>query len=229
MQYCKHFIQNIQNKHIENLKQQNSIQSTTNNDDITSGCNLYCGVDNYDERLNMLQMNVSRLTQQQLKAYNIAVEYISGEKNSQMLMFVTGEGGTGKSFLISLIMEYTQICHGKQKNLYGSALVVAPTVAAASLIGGYTWQSVYGKGRIRKKSKVCNISKECAQAVGSKISGIKLIVLDEISMINLQTLNEISEHQIAAMGTHTSDPVLRNSFQSKHFGGVHMFFTRDFC
>ena len=45
------------------------------------------------------------------------------------------------------------------------------------------------------------MSKECAQAVGSKISGVKLIVLDEISMINLQTLNEISERQVAAMST----------------------------
>ena len=84
------------------------------------------------------------------------------------------------------------------------------------------------KGRIKKKSKVRNMSKECAQAVGSKISGVKLIVLDEISMISLQTLNEISERQIAAMSTQTSDPVLRNSFQSKHFGGVHMLFTGDF-
>ena len=124
-------------------------------------------------------------------------------------------------------MEYTHICHGNQKGLYGSALAVAPTGAAASVIGGYTWQSVYGKGRIRKKSKVCNMSKECAQAVGSKISGVKLIVLDEISLINLQTLNEISERQIAAKGTQTSHPVLRNSFQSKHFGGVHMLFTGD--
>ena len=228
MRYCQNFIQTIQNKHIENLRQINSIQSTSISDDITCGCNIYCRVDNHDERLNTLQLNVGRLTQQQLKAYNIAVEYISGEKNSQMLMFVTGEGGTGKSFLISLIMEYTQICHGKQKGLYGSALAIAPTGAAASVISGYTWQSVYGKGRIKKKSKVCNMSKECAQAVGSKISGVKLIVLDEISMINLQTLNEISERQIAAMGTQTSDPVLRNSFKSKHFGGVHMLFTGDF-
>ena len=145
MRYCQNFIQNIQNKHTENLKQKNSIQSTTNNDNITTGCNLHCRVDNYDERLNALHMNVSRLTQQQLKACNIAVEYISGDKNSQMLMFVTGEGGTGKSFLISLIMEYTQICHGKQKGIYGAALAVAPTGAAASVISGDTWQSVYGK------------------------------------------------------------------------------------
>ena len=42
------------------------------------------------------------LTQKQLEAYNIAVGYISGANSKQMNMFVSGEGGTGKSFLISL-------------------------------------------------------------------------------------------------------------------------------
>ena len=228
MRYCKNFIQNVQNKHLEDLRIENSIQSTVHNGELSSDSNIYCKVNNYEERFKKLEDNVSRLTKQQLKAYNIAVEYISGQKNSQMLMFVTGEGGTGKSFLISLIMEYTQICHGKQKGLYGSALSIAPTGAAANVISGYTWQSVYGKGRIKKKSKVCTMSKECAQAVGSKIAGVKLIVLDEISMINLETLNEISERQIAAMGTQTSDPILRQSLKEKHFGGVHILFTGDF-
>jgi ABC-type ATPase involved in cell division len=54
----------------------------------------------------------------------------SGKKVSKM-MFVTGEGGTGKSFLMSLIMELTNLTHGKQKGLYGSAIALAPTGAAA--------------------------------------------------------------------------------------------------
>ena len=72
------------------------------------------------------------------------------------------------------------------------------------------------------------MSKERAQAVGSKIAGVKLIVLDEISMINLEILNEISERQIAAMGTQISDLILRQSLKEKHFGGVHILFTGDF-
>ena len=52
---------------------------------------------NYEERLKQLELNVKLLTEKQLKAYNIAVEYLSGNKGKQMLMFVTGEGGTGKS------------------------------------------------------------------------------------------------------------------------------------
>lgn len=108
-----------------------------------------------------------QITSQQLRAYNIAVAYISGKKGSQMMMFVTGEGGTVKSFLISLIMEFTQIFHGKQGGLYGSALAIAPTGAAANVIKGYTWQSVYGKGRSKKKD--CVMSSKCAKSVGSKV------------------------------------------------------------
>ena len=52
---------------------------------------------NYEERLKQLELNVKLLTEKQLKAYNIAVEYLNGNKGKQMLMFVTGEGGTGKS------------------------------------------------------------------------------------------------------------------------------------
>ena len=228
LRYCKNYIQSMQNKHLQNLSGENSIESTSSETDLPIGSTCYNRVNNYDERLKILDINVSKLTQEQLKAYDIAIEYISGKKNRQMLMFVSGEGGTGKSFLISLIMEYTQLFHGKQKGLYGSALAVAPTGAAANVIKGYTWQSVYGKGRIKRKSKDCCMSKECAQAVGSKIAGVKLIVLDEISMINLETLNEISERQISAMGTQISDVEERLNLKSKHFGGVHMLFTGDF-
>ena len=72
------------------------------------------------------------------------------------------------------------------------------------------------------------MSSKCAKAVGAKVLGVKLIVLDEISMINLEDLNDISERQISAMRTQTSDDNLRNSYQSQHFGGVHILFTGDF-
>lgn len=70
-----------------------------------------------------------------------------------MIIFVTGEGGTGKSFLMSFILEYANITHGKQKGLYGSAVAQAPTGAAAKVIDGYTWQAVNGKGIAKTKQQ----------------------------------------------------------------------------
>ena len=40
-------------------------------------------------------------------------------------MFVTGEGGTGKSEVIKHLVEYTRLYFGKQKGLYGSAMAWA--------------------------------------------------------------------------------------------------------
>ena len=225
-QFFMDFIRNEQINHLNKLSSENSTLAIPDDGNIIEGNNNINIVNNYSARLEALETNVNMLTSQQLKAYNIAVNYISGKKGCQMMMFVTGEGGTGKSFLISLIMEYTQIFHGKQGGLYGSALAIAPTGAAANVIKGYTWQSVYGKGRSKKKDSV--MSSTCAKAVGAKVLGVKLIVLDEISMINLEDLNDISERQIAAMGTTTSDENVRLNYQSQHFGGVHMLFTGDF-
>ena len=225
-QYFMDYIKNQQNIYLHNLSYENSISGDVENPCLNEGNTNNVNVNNHSERVEALQINVSKLTIQQLKAYSIAVDYISGKRESQMMMFVTGEGGTGKSFLISLIMEFTQIFHGKQGGLYGSALAIAPTGAAANVIKGYTWQSVYGKGRSNNKDKV--MSSKCAKAVGAKVLGVKLIVLDEISMINLEDLNDISERQISAMKTQTSDDNLRKSYQSQHFGGVHILFTGDF-
>ena len=230
-EFYKQYINNQQNLHLRNISIENSISSGNNVYCPSFGGCMHTKVNNFDERNETLKINVKRLTQQQLKAYNIAVDYISGEKGKQMLMFVTGEGGTGKSFLISLIMEYTQLCHGKQGGLYGSAVAVAPTGAAANIIKGYTWQSVYGKGKFgckQKDSKTCVMSKATAKAVGAKVLGLKLLVLDEISMINLENLSDISERQRTAMGTQTCDESERNMINSKHFGGVHVLFTGDF-
>lgn len=228
-QFFREYINNQQKSYLSQLLLENTAISSLNDDQYNVSSNNICPVNNMNERMESLSNNVKRLTEKQLKAYNIAVDYISGNKGSQMLMFVTGEGGTGKSFLISLIMEYTQIRHGKQGGLFGSALSIAPTGAAANVIKGYTWQSVYGKGIYRSKDPKAEVmSSTTAQAVGAKVLGVKLIVLDEISMITLDTLNEISERQIAAMCSQTTDESLRKYYRSNHFGGVHMLFTGDF-
>jgi hypothetical protein len=148
---------------------------------IHNSTKILKNINNYNDRLAQLEKNVKLLTRKQLQAYNIAAEYINGNKGKQMIMFVSGEGGTGKSFLIALIMEYTNRIHGKQKGLYGSAVALAPTGAAAKVINGHTWQAVYGKGITRrKKQNSHNMASRTAKAVGAKLLGIKLAVLDVV-------------------------------------------------
>ena len=40
MRYCKNFIQNVQNKHLEDLRIENSIQSTLYNGELSSDSNI---------------------------------------------------------------------------------------------------------------------------------------------------------------------------------------------
>ena len=70
--------------------------------------------------------------------------YLDGSRRKQLIGFVSGEGGTGKSFLIDALYLFCQIEHGKTPGLFGPCLKLAPTAAAAHNIGGFTWQSALG-------------------------------------------------------------------------------------
>jgi PIF1-like helicase len=100
-------------------------------------------------------------------------------------MFISGEGGTGKSYLIKLIMEYTRLKFGRQRGLYGATIALAPTGCAANVIEGYTWQSCYGKGR-SYDNKHDNMTQQTARRIGENFGRTMLVVINEISMINLE-------------------------------------------
>jgi nucleoside-triphosphatase THEP1 len=159
-------------------------------------------VHNYKERMKALKKSVQSFTLDQLLAYNKAIRYLSGEVREQLIMFISGEGGTGKSYVIEVLKEYTRLQFGKQKGLYGAALAMAPTGCAANVIGGYTWQSVFNKAIRKKGESLMNGRYLCpsvAKAVGAKLAGVKLAIIDEISMVDLTSLHEISEWVIEAL------------------------------
>jgi hypothetical protein len=77
-------------------------------------------------------------------------------------VFINGDAGTGKSFLVNAI----------KKNIVQKMLVLAPTNISARLIGGQTIQSLYFKfGNNRKVFK-------------KLLLGVEYIFIDEISMVH---------------------------------------------
>ena len=68
------------------------------------------------------------------------------------------------------------------------------------------------------------MSAPCAQAVGAKLSGVKLVIIDEISMIDLATLYEISLRHSKSMGTVITDKLERSNKECLYFGGI-LYFT----
>lgn len=66
-----------------------------------------------------------------------------------------------------------------------------------------------------------------ANKIGAKFNGTKLGVLDEISMISLENLSEMSSRHIDGQLAITESEDERNIIKSKPFGGMHMLFTGD--
>ena len=100
--YLMKFVHNQQKIHMNNMSIRNQINVSVESGSVFNIPRNNIRVENYNIRLQSLLVNVKLLTQKQLEAYNIVVGYISGANSKQMNMFVSGEGGTGKSFLISL-------------------------------------------------------------------------------------------------------------------------------
>ena len=152
------------------------------------------------------------LNSKQSEVAKIFTEPLLNHELNPRLVYLTGEGGTGKSQAIIAITEYFRRM-GKSDQL----LIAALTGSAASLIGGETIHKLiglnsFGKGRLKSK-KVMNIRKY------QKIwENVNYLIIDEISMAGLKLLNEINLNlQLAKNNT------------DRNFGGINILFVGDFA
>lgn len=184
------------------------------------------------ERAAALQQRVERLTVDQRTAYEAIKNHImngSDFEKEPILQFITGGAGVGKSEVLSCIIEMTRLHFGKCPGLYGSVLIMGPTGAAAHHVNGFTWQSVLLKGKkdTTKKNQSKFLSQQKAETLYEHIKGVKLIVLDEISMIAAESFEEISTRFCEAICTSILDAKERAKVKSKPFAGRPTIFCGD--
>ena len=128
-----------------------------------------------------------------------ALDLLNTGKNP---LFITGNAGTGKSTLLSLFLK----THKK------NVVVLAPTGVAALNVKGVTIHSFFGfqpgitlENARKKGQKPKN---------GSLLKSVKMIIIDEISMVRADLLDCI-------------DAYLRAALKSRlPFGGIRMVFIR---
>lgn len=145
---------------------------------------------------------------EQNRAFRLIAEHLLTGNLEQLLMYLGGVGGTGKSHVINAVLELFRSC-----GFADSLLISAPTGIAAVLIDGYTIHSL----TLLPKS----VHKKDPQKLEDIWRSVRWLVIDEISMISSMLLSEIS-HQISiAKG---SDPTVGD----KPFGGVNVLFAGDF-
>ena len=106
-------------------------------------------------------------------------------ENTNENFFITGKAGTGKSFLLRMF----------ERGTSKKVLKLAPTGVAALNIGGATIHSVFGFNNL-EQTDIDDISERTVSLSSSTqvvLREIETIIIDEISMVNADIFEKISE------------------------------------
>ena len=153
---------------------------------------IHIDINDIDLKRDQLAVIVAVLNTKQRLAYDKATSHINGSNTEQLVMFVSGEGGTGKSKFIEAISLYTHILHGKTEGRRGAVLKTAPTGGAAYNIRGSTWQKALGKTTLRRLKRRTELRESEIQKLQTDLKGTQLFILDECSLISNEDLYEMS-------------------------------------
>ena len=131
-------------------------------------------------------------------------------------MFVSGVGGTGKSYLIQTIRALvSEIWNDNNKPIL--CAVTAPTGLAAFIVGGVTIHRLLQLA-IEHEGKTAGywrMEKDAVKVMRSSLSQLRLLIIDEVSM--LSNLN------LAYVHLRLDEIFMRN----KWFGGINVLFVGD--
>jgi hypothetical protein len=153
------------------------------------------------------------------------VKKVKDGGDSQLMMLMTGPGGTGKTHVVRAVQAVMQ--------LYGCAHLIrylAPTGSAAALINGMTVHKGLGlKIKLNEKGKGNHEAGDSSEDYSVLISvqnhillrdewkNVEYLLIDEVSLVSLQLLAEI-------------DHALRFAKENPDvwFGGINVIFFGDF-
>jgi PIF1-like helicase len=151
------------------------------------------------------------LTSDQERAFRIIANHAVTPGSGQLMMYVGGMGGTGKSQVIKALMDFF-----KSRNESHRFVVLAPTGTAAALLHGSTYHSFLGVP-IDGQTALRNETTNNAQ-VRARLDGVEYIFLDEVSMVACNDNYKISSQLAKAL----------NEFDLP-YGGTNMIFSGDFA
>lgn len=121
---------------------------------------------------------MEQLSEEQKKALDV----VSSGQN----LFLTGAGGTGKTFLLNLIIEQL-----RERYSHKSVFVTATTGVAALNLAGSTLHSFAGFGiSINDPQKML---KDCKTFIRTRWRQTRALVIDEVSMLDAKTYDVLEE------------------------------------
>ena len=169
----------------------------------------YIPRDPNDRQLITDTIKLFTLNKEQARAFAIVANHATAENPDQLKMYLGGMAGTGKSQVIKALMHFFT-----QRNESYRFMCMAPTGAAASLIGGSTYHSVLGINNYQEDhSNPITMAETRAT-----LRCVDYIFMDEISMIDCGALYNICKRMCKIFDNET-----------EAFGGMNMIFAGDFA
>jgi hypothetical protein len=147
------------------------------------------------------------LNTEQKRAFEIVARHTMGERPGQLLMYLGGPGGTGKSRVVNALRDW----FGSRSETRRFRLAAYTGVAARN-IGGATLHSL-----LQMNESGRDISAKAKRDLCAMWEGTDYLFVDELSMLGCQMMHNISRALTEAKGTTTA------------FGGVNLIFAGDFA
>ena len=154
------------------------------------------------------------LNTEQLRGFRIIANHASALAPDQLLMYLGGMGGTGKSQVIKSLMHLF-----KERNESYRFMVLAPTGTAAALLNGSTYHKALAVNRQNEVGE--DFSKNTSTIVNEvqeRYQGVDYVFIDEVSMISCSDLYTISARFAQVTGIHDVP-----------FGGKNIIVAGDFA
>ncbi|KAK7001750.1 PIF1-like helicase-domain-containing protein, partial [Favolaschia claudopus] len=131
-----------------------------------------------------------RSNPEQLRAFNLIARHFVSGSQEQLLLYIAGVGGSGKSFVIHAVVELFKRCGMSDK-----LLLSAPTGCAAVLIDGFTIHALTFLPK--KKDEKPGMHTAELNAIWKNV---RYLILDEISMVSAPLLADICNRLNEALG-----------------------------
>ena len=145
--------------------------------------------------MNKLRSDISSLNFQQRRIFDDFTERsISTDVNEKpVYLYIAGNAGTGKSFLVNVLIEAVKIIKLKAGDELKKppVIVMAPTANAAFIIGGKTIDSVLGFTPV-DKNRYTEASPGLMAMMKFQYEDVRAIFCDEISMVGAMKLAKIN-------------------------------------
>ena len=220
MKYLEKYIRTVHNKHLRKLSKENKLSSSERVQKEQNKQLRFKFTDHDEKEVKHLEM-LKTLNPLQKHAYEIANnKLLNFNKNgTSLFMFISGEGGTGKSHLIKCLSLSMQLSVGKTIGSWGPLAIMAPTGTAAHNVNGHTWQSMLGKSRADNDIRgggMVKMPPEATKNIRKNSEGCIGLLLDEASLLSEEDIDQINQRcQIAR-----ENKLL--------FGGLHVILFGDF-